>query len=76
MIPVPNFNKRDANSNFLFKNIVFCFHFYSKNAFSERNLSLNTLELYLLEKHVFRPNNRTILSMALTQELSLKSGLL
>ena len=28
-------------------------HFYSKNAFSKRKLFLNTLELYLLERHVF-----------------------
>ena len=29
-------------------------HFYSQIAFSERKLFLNTLELYLLERHVFR----------------------
>ena len=28
-------------------------HFYSKNAFSKQKLFLNTLELYLLERHVF-----------------------
>ena len=28
-------------------------HFYAKNAFSKRKLFLNTLELYLLERHVF-----------------------
>ena len=43
MTLVPNFNKCCALS-----------HFYSKNVFSERKLFLNTFELYLLERYVFR----------------------
>ena len=46
--PCPNFNKCCALSHLKH----FFFHFYSKNAFSERKLFLNTFELYLLERHV------------------------
>ena len=55
MTPVPNFNNFCALSNFYLKH---CFlHFYSKNAFSKRKLLVfpNTLELDILERHVFRP---------------------
>ena len=62
MTPVPSFNKCCALSNFLFKTLIFAF--LLQNAFSERNLFLNTLELYLVERHVFRPKNRAILNMA------------
>ena len=63
MTPAPNLNKCCALSIFFYSKTLL-FAFLLKNAFSERKLFLNSLELYLHERHIFRQKHCAVLKMA------------
>ena len=56
MTPVPHVNKLCALTNLYSKTLIFAL--LHENAFSERKLFLNTLQFYLLERHVFRQKKK------------------
>ena len=71
MTPVPHVNKLCALTNLYSKTKIFAL--LHENAFSERKLFLNTLQLYLLERHVFWEKNHSILNMAKKLKMSFEN---